>query len=154
MCKVVAEILNRRLTAFINFHNFPHRFRASRGTGIATLEAKLLQQLAALKEEVLYVIFLDLHKAYGALYRSRCLEILEGYGVGPQAFRLLHAYCRRMMMVARAGGYYGAAFKEERGVTQGYPLSTTIFNVMVDALVRHWVKVMVEGTENQCECGK
>ena len=29
------------------------------------------QQLAALREEVLYVIFLDLHRAYGALDRSR-----------------------------------------------------------------------------------
>ena len=40
-------------------------------------------------------------------------------------------------MVARAGGYYGTAFKGERGVTQGGPLSPTIFNVVVDAVVRH-----------------
>ena len=57
-----------------------------------TLKANLLQQLAALREEVLYVIFLDLHKAYDALDRSRCLEILEGYGVGPRARRLLQTY--------------------------------------------------------------
>ena len=44
--------------------------------GTATLEAKLLQQLAALREEVLYVIFLELHKAYDALESSRCLGIL------------------------------------------------------------------------------
>ena len=43
-------------------------------------------------EEVLYVIFLDLHKAYDALGRSRCLEILEGYGVGPRARELLQNY--------------------------------------------------------------
>ena len=42
--------------------NLPRR--AGRGTGTATLEAKLLQQLAAMREEVLYVIFLDLTKAY------------------------------------------------------------------------------------------
>ena len=78
MWKVVADILNRRLTASITFHKFLHGFRAGCGTGTATLEAKLLQQLAALREEVLCVIFLDLHKAYDALYRSRCLEILEG----------------------------------------------------------------------------
>ena len=50
-------------------------------------------------------------------------------------------------MVARAGGYYGDAFKGVRGVTQGYPLSYTIFNVVVDAVVRHWVALMVEGAE-------
>ena len=83
MWKVVAEILNCRLTSSITYHNFLHVFREGRGTGTATLEAKQLQQLAALREEVLYMIFLDLHKEYDALERSRCLEILEGYRVGP-----------------------------------------------------------------------
>ena len=83
MWKVVAAILNIRLTASITFHNFLHRFRAGSGTGTTTIKAKLIQQLVALREEVLYVIFLDLHKAYDALDRYRCLEILEGYSVGP-----------------------------------------------------------------------
>ena len=81
MWKVAAAILNLRLTASINFHDFLHIFWAGSGTGTVTLKTKLLQKLAALREEVLFVIFLDLHKAYDALERSRCLEILEGYGV-------------------------------------------------------------------------
>ena len=75
MWKVVAVILNRRLASSITFHDVLHGFRAGRGTGTATLEAKLLQQLAAMREEVLYVIFLDLTKAYDALDRSRCLYV-------------------------------------------------------------------------------
>ena len=47
-------------------------------------------------------------------------------------------------MVAKTGGYYGSEFQVSRGVTQGDLLSPTIFNVVVDALVRHWVAVMVE----------
>ena len=46
-------------------------------------------------------------------------------------------------MVASAGGYYGKAFKGTRSVTQGDPLSPTIFNVVVDAVVRHWVKMVL-----------
>ena len=76
MWKVVATILNRRLIESITFHDFLHGFLVVRGTGTATLEAKLLQQLAALREEVMYVIFLYLHKAYDALDRSRCLDFL------------------------------------------------------------------------------
>ena len=63
--------LHRRITASITFYKFLHIFRAGRGKGTATLEAKLIQQLASMREEVLYVIFLDLHKAYDALDRSR-----------------------------------------------------------------------------------
>ena len=119
--KVVVAILNRRFTSSITYHDAFHGFRAGRGTGTATLEANLLQQLAAMREEVLYVIFLDLTKVYDALDRSRCLEILEGYGVSPNARRLLKIYWQRLTMVARAEGYYGKAFKGERGVTQGDP---------------------------------
>ena len=78
MWKVVAAILNCWITASITFHDFFHKFWVGREMGTATLEAKLLQQLKALWEEVLYGIFLDLHKAYDALDRSDCLEILEG----------------------------------------------------------------------------
>ena len=81
--KVVAPILNGRITASITYHFFLHGFWAGRGIGTSTLEDKLLQQLVAMSEEVLCVISLYLHKAYDALDSDRCLEILEGYGVGP-----------------------------------------------------------------------
>ena len=107
-----------------------------------------------MREEVLYVIFLDLTKAYDALDRSRCLEILEGYGVGPNARRLLTTYWRRLTMEARAAGYYGTEFGGERGVTQGDPLYSTIFNVVVDAVVWHWVNGIVEAAEAKGETGR
>ena len=53
MWKVLAAILNRLLIDSITFHEFLHVFRAGSGTGNATIEAKLIQPLAALREEVL-----------------------------------------------------------------------------------------------------
>ena len=126
MWKVVAEILNCWLKSSITFHDFLHGFLSGCSTVTATPEAKLLQKLAALRKEVLYMIFLDLHKAYYALDRSRCLEILEGCGVGAQAFRILRTYWSRLTVVARTGRYYRAVFKGAWGVTQGDPLSPTI----------------------------
>ena len=49
MWMVVAEILNLWLTASITFYEFFHVFLVGCGTGTATLEAKLLQQIAALR---------------------------------------------------------------------------------------------------------
>ena len=49
MLKVVAAILNFRLAASITFHSFLHRFWVGCGTGTATLEAKLLHKLVALR---------------------------------------------------------------------------------------------------------
>ena len=89
-----------------------------------------------------------------ALDRSRCLEILEGYGVGPNARRLLTTYWRCLTMVSIAVGYYRTAFGGERGVTQGDPLYLTIFNVVVDAVVRNWVNGIVEEAEARGETGR
>ena len=49
MWKEVAEILHRRPTTAITYHEFLHGFWAGRRTRTATLEAKLLQQLAAMR---------------------------------------------------------------------------------------------------------
>ena len=57
-----------------------------------------------MREEVLCTIFMNLHKAYDALDRYRCLDILEGYGIGPRALHLLRRYWERIQMMARAGG--------------------------------------------------
>ena len=57
-------------------------------------------------------------------------------------------------MVARAGRYYIEAFKGARGVTQGDPLSPTIFNVVVDAVVWHWIDGIVDETGGKGETGR
>ena len=57
-------------------------------------------------------------------------------------------------MAATAGGYYRKAFKGARGVTQGDPLSPTIFNVVVDAVVRHWLEGLQNATEDKGATGR
>ena len=42
-------------------------------------------------------------------------------------------------MVAKASGYFGRPFKGYLGVAQGDPLSPTISNVVVDAVINQWV---------------
>ena len=85
---------------------------------------------------------MELQKVENDLDRDRCLGILSGYSMGPRTLWLIRTYWVRLQMVARSGGYYGPASKNYRGVTQGYPMSPTIFNVVVDAIIRHWVEVV------------
>ena len=46
--KAISNIINRQISSSVQFHDTLHLFRAKRGTGTATLEAKLLRQLAIL----------------------------------------------------------------------------------------------------------
>ena len=52
-------------------------------------------------------------------------------------------------MVVRAGGYYRAPFRGDRGDTQGNPLSPIIFNVVVDTVVCHWESLLVAEREER-----
>ncbi len=84
--KVVEKIMVRRLGS-IEFHACLHGGLPKRGTGTATIEAKLAQQLAWMGQEPLYQVFVDLRKAYDHIDQERCLAIMTGYGVDP---KLLH----------------------------------------------------------------
>ena len=114
--------------------------------GDRALKAKLIQQLIAIRETFLHSIFLDLCKASGDLYRYQCLVILDVYGVGPRTLRILQTYWVWIQMASKAGGQYGPVFQSHRRVTQGVPLSPIIFNVIIDTVIRHWVKI-VGGTQ-------
>ena len=39
-------------------------------------------------------------------------------------------------------------------MTQGDPLSPTIFNVVVDAVVRHWIEGLITETEEKGDTGR
>ena len=102
---LVKVILNCHFTTTITYHDSLHGFQAGRGMGTATLEVKMLQKVAALREAVLHAILLDLHKAYNALDRSRYLGILEGYVMGTMALCLLRRCWEKLKILARAAGY-------------------------------------------------
>ena len=79
----VIEVLMDKCMDVIEFHDCLHGFLKGWGTGTAMLDAKLAQQLAYLEQETLYEVFAELKKAYYALDRDRCLEILKGCRMGP-----------------------------------------------------------------------
>ena len=149
--KVIASVMNRRFSDQIIFHDALHGFRASRGTGTATIEAKLLQQWAKLTQIPLYEIFLDLRKAYDTLDRDRTLVILEGYGVGPRSLKLLRQFWVQQKVVAKQSGYFGEAFDATRGVTQGDIISPTIFNIVADNVIRCWLGFVSDEVTDSAE---
>ena len=107
---MISGIFNLWLSSSIQLHDALHGFCVGRVTGTATLEAKLLQQLIAMRDIVLHAIFLDMSKSYDALERYRCLDILTGCGVGPRTLRILWTYWVRLQMEAKVGGHYSPAF--------------------------------------------
>ena len=133
--KVCAALVNCWLNRCVLLHNFLHRFRRGRGTGIATLEAKLAQKLAGLAHDPLFQVFLDIYKAHDSLDRERCLEVLNGYGLGTNLTCLLKYNWERKRIAPKTDKLLRKVFQMGRGLTQGYPALSMIFNTVVDAVV-------------------
>ena len=89
MQKALSEVVNWWIGAVVKFHDVLQGFRAGRGTGAASLEANILQQIMSMREEVLYEVLLNLWKFYDALYRERCMDILVGFGIGSRTESIL-----------------------------------------------------------------
>ena len=48
-----------------------------------------------------------------------------------------------MWMVAKAERYFASPFQGYCGLTQGNPLPPPVFDVVVDAVIQHWIMVVV-----------
>ena len=139
MWKVIKVVMDNRLKC-LEYHDYLHGFLAGRSTGTAAMEVKLTQQLDFIEQVPLYGVFIDLRKAYDAMDRGRCLKIIEAYGVSPNMLRVIRYFWDHAVLVCHAGGVLGEPFRARRGVTQGGPLSPRIFDTMVDAIVREWLR--------------
>ena len=57
--------------------------------------------------------------------------------------RLIARFWKQSSLCCRAAGYYGRIFHARRGIMQDGPLSPTIFNLMVDAVVQEWERQLM-----------
>ena len=135
-------VINRCLTAAIQFYNTFYGFLIGISKGKSSLKDNLIQHLIDMREGVLHEIFLDIHNAHDALDLKLCLNILTIYGVGPQALCILLWYWHWISIVVWAGGCFGGPFKVQHRLTKGGPLYPTIFNVVVDAVLCYWVSLV------------
>jgi len=136
--KLVTSIINARVCGAVDFHPALHGFRAGRGTGTAIIEAKLHMQLIQGGHSPLHQVFLDLSKAYDTLNREQALAIFAAYGLGPNIIRFIEWVWESDQMALKQAGYFGPTVNREAGVPQGDTMSPTLFNIIVDAIVRAW----------------
>ena len=125
--KAISVIINCQILSSIQFHEALHSIHKGRGTGTATPEANMLQYLIAIMETVSHAIFLNLRKAYYALDRDHCLDILVGFVVGPRTLRILWKHWVQLQMAAKTGGALRSCrIEPRRGNPGGTPVTHDI----------------------------
>ena len=67
-----------------------------------------------------------------------------GYGAGPKMQGILAEFWSRGEVVTFQNGFHGPQFLLTQETTQGVLVSPTLFNVVVDKVVQHWLSITVE----------
>ena len=124
-------LIDTHLHASLQMHDFLHGFRDGRGTGTAIMEVKLAQELSRIYEGPLFLVLLDLRKAYDTVDQYRLIITLEGYGRGPQMCGLLETFWEYQQVVPRQNGFYRPALPITRGTMQDVLVYLTLFNVVM-----------------------
>ena len=137
--KAVLGLVNCCIGGAVYFHDTLHGFRSCRGKGNVSIEVKLIHHLTTMREEVPYMILLDLRKSYYVLYQERCMEILVRYGIIPRMEKVILINCEQLLMVAQAGQYCGTIFQGSLRVTHVDRLSPNILNMAMDAMIWYWL---------------
>ena len=104
--KVAEAVTDIQIKSVVKFHDVFHGFCAWRGTRTNIMELKVLQELEIVDQDPLLLVFLDLRKAYGKLYRGRLPNTLEGYGAGLKLRELLAEFWSRQEEFTRHNDFH------------------------------------------------
>ena len=96
------------------------------------LELNMEQELASVDQDLMFLVFLDLQKAYNNIDRGRLLTTLEGYGSGPHMCSILEVFWNQQEVVTHQNSYHNQHFKETQGTNQGGLILPTLFNFIVN----------------------
>ena len=137
--KVYTTILSMRMYPYYHNNVSPEQFSNKIGNG--TLEAmintqRIIEDCISLNRKI-YLILVDLKKAFDSLEREITWKILEYYGIPHKILKLIEdLYEKNENWMYVDGDYGDQKVHIERGVRQGCILSSMIFCIMFDYVVR------------------
>jgi Reverse transcriptase (RNA-dependent DNA polymerase) len=85
----------------------------------------------------LYCCFLDLSKAFDRVPRAALWEALQRLGVRGHFLNAIKSVYEHAHLTVVAEGSHGHIRPSQAGITQGFPLSPTLFGVVGDSLIRY-----------------
>ena len=81
-------------------------------------------------------VFIDFSQAYDSIHRKSLWHILESFGVPNKLIKLLQACYSSTRGKVRIGGQLSEEFEITSGLKQGCPLSTILFNFVLEWVMR------------------
>ena len=169
--KIRAKILLQRLNAHLDKAGLiPESqcgFRKDRGTIDMIFTAGRLQEKRQEQNIDLYMIFVDLTKAFDTVSRNGLWEIMAKFSCPPRYIAMVWQFHDGMQARVQNDGEYSEPFPVTNGIKQGCVMAPTLFSMMSSAMftdafqdvdagfpIRYIEKNISQGKEGTVKKGK
>lgn len=120
-------------------------FRRNRSTIDQIFALRLMHEKCYEYNIDLHHLFIDFKQAYDSIYRSKMYETLQEFGIPDKLIRLVRMCLNNSAARVRVQGGFSDVFSISRGLRQGDVLSTILFNLTLERVIRS-VDVNPNGT--------
>ena len=111
-------------------------FRTERSTNDNLIRLEIFIRNAFIKKEHVVAIFFDLEKAYDTTWRYGILKDLHDIGLKGRLPSFIQSFLEDRTIQVRVGSTLSDLYDQEQGVPQGSILSTTLFNIKINNIVK------------------
>ena len=141
LCKTLERMINKILTWFLDSNNhisrFQSGFRSDRSTTDNLVRLETFIRDAFIKKEHVVSVFFDLEKAYdNTTWRYSILKDIHKLGLRGRLPTFIENFLADRAMQVRVGSSLSDYYDQEQGVPQGDVLSTTLFSIKINYIVK------------------
>jgi len=120
-------------------------FRSQRSTIDMIFSVRQLQEKCREQNQPLYLVFIDLTKAFDLVSRDGLFRMLPLIGCPPKLLSIVKSFHDGMMSTVQFDGDLSNEFKVKSGVKQGCVLAPTLFGIFFSMLLRHAFHTSTDG---------
>ena len=140
LCKTLERMINKRLVWYLESNDLispiQSGFRSGRSTNDHLIRLETFIRDAFGNREHVVSVFFDLEKAYDTTWRYGILKDLHDLGLRGRLPVFIRSFLEDRTMQVRVGSTLSDFYDQEQGVPQGSILSTTLFNIKINNIVK------------------
>lgn len=136
--KILAHCIRTKLNPYAEraVGEYQSGFRSGRSVTDQIFSLKQIQSKCYEYKIPLYTVFIDFKQAYDSIARNELYKAMEDLKVPHKLIRLIRMTMEQTKGSVRINGNVSDEFKIENGLRQGDPLSTALFNLALEKVIR------------------
>lgn len=150
--KILARVILNRMNTKLVSSVYPESqcgFRSGRGTVDMVFSLRQLQEKAREHDKELYVVFVDLTKAFDTVSRGGLWNILKKAGIPDEMLNVIISLHEGMKARVRSNGELSDEFNVSNGTKQGCVLAPVLFAIYFAFMLDIALKDLSEGIDIQ-----